>query len=147
MVGLRPCCRQQSETPLTHSCDEKPRPLPPVRRPKILPRVSAPFLKSDDPHSPAKDEAVIRKYRPAWRALLVAVLGAGALSGCYYDAYTGLWYAYPPYYYPYPVAYSYGPRYPYRYPPGPGPNPAQGYAPGAPPGNAPVQQTPLPPPS
>jgi hypothetical protein len=89
----------------------------------------------------------MRKYRRAWRAVLIAVLGTGALSGCYYDAYTGLWYAYPPYYYPYPMAYPYGPGYPYPYPPGPGPNRAQGYAPGAAPGNAPVQQSPLPPPS
>jgi len=89
----------------------------------------------------------MRKYRRAWRALLIALVGGSALSGCYYDAYTGLWYAYPPYYYPYPMAYPYGPGYPYPYPPGPGPNPAQGYAPGAPPGNAPVQQSPLPPPS
>ena len=102
----------------------------------------------------------MRKYRRVWRAALIALLGAGALSGCYYDAYTGLWYAYPPYYYPYPMAYPYGPGYPYPYPPpGPGPGPAQGYAPGGPPGqgpgpaqgytpgNAPVQQTPLPPPS
>ena len=85
-----------------------------------------------------------------WRAVLIAVVGAGALSGCYYDAYTGLWYAYPPYYYPYPMAYPYGPGYPYPYPPGPGPNPGQGPAPGygpgkPPPGNAPIQQAPLPP--
>jgi len=69
-----------------------------------------------------------------WRAMLIALVGAGALSGCYYDPFTGYWYAYPPYYYPYPM--------------GPGPNPAQGYAPGAPPpANAPVQRGPLPPPS
>ena len=106
----------------------------------------------------------MRRYRRVWRAVLIAVVGAGALSGCYYDAYTGLWYAYPPYYYPYPTAYPYGPGYPYPYPPGPGPNPPQGYPPGAPPagpgpnpmqdygagpppGNAPIQQAPLPPPS
>jgi hypothetical protein len=105
----------------------------------------------------------MRKYGRVWRAALIALLGAGALSGCYYDAYTGLWYAYPPYY-PYPMAYPYGPGYPYPYPLGPGPNPAQGYAPGAPPpglgpnpaqgygpgpspGNAPIQQAPLPPPT
>jgi len=77
-----------------------------------------------------------------WRAMLIALVGAGALSGCYYDPFTGYWYAYPPYYYPYPMAYPYG------YPSGPGPNPAQGYAPGAPPpANAPVQRGPLPPPS
>jgi hypothetical protein len=72
--------------------------------------------------------------------MLIALVGAGALSGCYYDPFTGYWYAYPPYYYPYPMAYPYG------YQLGPGPNPAQGYAPGTPPpGNAPVQRAPLPP--
>ena len=77
-----------------------------------------------------------------WRAMLIALVGAGALSSCYYDPFTGYWYAYPPYYYPYPMAYPYG------YPSGPGINPAQGYAPGAPPpANAPVQRGPLPPPS
>jgi hypothetical protein len=108
----------------------------------------------------------MRRYRRVCRAVLIALVGAGALSGCYYDAYTGLWYAYPPYYYPYPMAYPYGPGpgYPYPYPPGPGsnpaqgyglgapppglgPNPAQGYGPGPSPGNAPIQQAPLPPPS
>jgi hypothetical protein len=84
------------------------------------------------------------KYRRVWRAVLIALVGGGALSGCYYDAYTGLWYTYPPYYYPYPMAYPYGPGYPYPYPPGP--NPAQGYAPGSPPpADAPVQRGPLPP--
>ena len=93
---------------------------------------------------------MIKKYRRVGRALLIAALGVGALSGCYYDAYTGLWYTYPPYYYPYPypMAYPYGQAYPYPYPPGQGPNPAQGYAPPAgPPGNAPIQQAPLSPPS
>jgi hypothetical protein len=89
---------------------------------------------------------LIRKYRRVWQAVLIALLGAGALSGCYYDAYTGLWYAYPPYYYPYPMA-PYGPGYPYPYPPGPGPGPGPGYGPGVPPSNAPIQQSPLPPPS
>ena len=90
----------------------------------------------------------MRKYWRTVRAVLIAVVGGGALCGCYYDAYTGLWYAYSPYYYPYPMAYPYGPGYPYSYPPGPGPNPAQGYGPGSPPPtNAPVQQSPLPPPS
>ena len=106
----------------------------------------------------------MRKYRRLWRAVLIALAGAGALSGCYYDPYTGYWYGYPPYYtYPYPTAYPYGTGYPYPYPPGPGPgpaqgpppgygpgpgpNPAQGYAPGSPPPtNAPLQQSPLPPP-
>lgn len=84
------------------------------------------------------------RFHRTWRAMLIALVGAGALSGCYYDPYTGYWYAYPPYYYPYPMAYPYGPGYPYAYPPGP--NPAQGFAPGsAPPANAPVQRAPLPP--
>ena len=90
----------------------------------------------------------MKRYRRVWRAVLIAVLGAGALSGCYYDAYTGLWYAYPPYYpYPYPMAYPYAPGYPYPYSPGQGQYPPQGYAPGTQPGNAPVQSGPLPPPS
>ena len=83
-----------------------------------------------------------------WRAMLIALVGA-ALSGCYYDPFTGYWYTYPPYYYPYPTAYPYGPTYPYGSPLGPGPNPAQGaapeYPPGPPPGDAPVQRAPLPP--
>ena len=85
------------------------------------------------------------RCRRVWRAMLIALVGAGALSGCYYDPYTGYWYPYPPYY-PYPMAYPYPPQYPYPYPPAA--NPAPGYAPGtAPPANGPVQQTPLPPPS
>ena len=97
----------------------------------------------------------MRRCRRVWRAMLIAVAGAGALSGCYYDPYTGYWYGYPPYY-PYPMAYPYGPAYPYAYPPGQTPNPAQGPNPPQqpnpaqgyePPENAPIQQTPLPPPS
>jgi 2-(1,2-epoxy-1,2-dihydrophenyl)acetyl-CoA isomerase len=104
------------------------------------------FLEKRRPCSPAKDEGAMTTYRRLWRAILVAVIGAGALSGCYYDAYTGLWYSYPPYYYPYPypMAYPYGPGYPNPYPAGQGPNPAPGY-PSGPPGSAPVEQTPLPP--
>jgi hypothetical protein len=91
----------------------------------------------------------MKRFGRVWRAMLIALIGAAALSGCYYDPYTGYWYGYPPYY-PYPMASPYGPGYPYPYPPVP--NPAaqgyQGYAPGtAPPSNAPIQQTPLPPPS
>jgi hypothetical protein len=110
----------------------------------------------------------MRRYGRVWRAVLIALTGAGALSGCYYDPYTGGWYASPPYY-GYPPAYPYGPGYPYPYPPGQGPNPGQGYPPGQgpnpaqgyppgqgpnpaqgyppgmpPPGNAPVQRAPLP---
>ena len=89
----------------------------------------------------------MRRRRRVWRAMLIALAGAGALSGCYYDPFTGYWYAYPPYY-AYPMAYPYGPAYPYPYPPGQTPYPAQGYAPGTtPPGNAPIQQAPLPPPT
>ena len=71
----------------------------------------------------------MRRYGRVWRAVLIALAGAGALSGCYYDPYTGGWYASPPYY-AYPMAYPYGPGYPYPYPPGQRPNPAQGYPPG-----------------
>jgi hypothetical protein len=96
------------------------------------------------------------RRRRVWRAMMIAVVGAGALSGCYYDPYTGYWYGYPPY--PYPWAYPYASGYPYPYPPPANPapgsnprqgsNPAQGYGPPAgPPENAPIQQTPLPPPS
>jgi hypothetical protein len=91
----------------------------------------------------------MRRSRRLWRAMLIALAGAGALSGCYYDPFTGYWYAYPPYYYPYPMAYPYGPGYPYGNPLGPGPSPTQGYPPGyppgPPPGSAPVQRAPLPP--
>jgi hypothetical protein len=72
-----------------------------------------------------------------WRALLVVLVSAGALSGCYYDPYTGGYYPYPPYPYPY------HPPYPYPAPPPPA-NPAIGIPPAL---NAPVQQTPLPPPA
>ncbi|MGH7062470.1 MAG: hypothetical protein ACREET_00170 [Stellaceae bacterium] len=72
-----------------------------------------------------------------WRAMLIALAGAGALSGCYYDPYTGGYYPYPPYPSPYP--YPYRPAYPYPPPPLPG-----NMAP--PPANAPIQQAPLPPP-
>jgi hypothetical protein len=76
--------------------------------------------------------------RRLWWAVLIVLASAGALSGCYYDPYTGGYYPYPPYPYPYP----YRPPYPY---PGPLPpaNPAAGIPPSS---NGPVQQTPLPPP-
>jgi hypothetical protein len=71
-----------------------------------------------------------------WRwAALVGLASMAALSGCYYDPYTG-------YFYPYPTPYPYGAPpsfYPYGNPP-----PASYGAP--PPENAPVQQAPLPPP-
>jgi hypothetical protein len=69
-----------------------------------------------------------------WRALLIVAASTGGLRGCYYDPYTGAYYSYPPYPYPYP--YAYRPSYPYPAPPPP--------SPASP--NAPVQQTPLPPP-
>jgi len=74
----------------------------------------------------------MRQRRSRW-VPLAALAAATALSGCYYDPYTGYFYPYPP---PPPYPYSYGapPPYPYRPPPPP-----------APPGNAPVQQRPLPP--
>jgi hypothetical protein len=73
--------------------------------------------------------------RLRWAALL-ALAAAGALSGCYYDPYTGWYYPYPP-----------PPPYPYA---GPPPNTANGQPPGPPatpppPTNGPVMQTPLPP--
>jgi hypothetical protein len=68
-------------------------------------------------------------------AALVAVASAAALSGCYYDAYTGYFYPYPPPY-PYGAPPAYYPYYtPPSYPRAPPPT-----------GGAPVQQTPLPPP-
>ena len=67
-----------------------------------------------------------------WARVLFVLASAAALSGCYYDPYTGGYYPYPPYPYPYP----YRPPYPYPYPAPPPPaNP-----------NAPFQQTPLTPP-
>jgi hypothetical protein len=106
----------------------------------------------------------MRNTRRIWRAGLIALVGAGALSGCYYDAYVGYWRPYP-WYYP----YAYGNPY-YAYPPPPPANPPVGYPPPAagypppsagypsppagysPPGaatppNEPVQRAPLPPPS
>jgi hypothetical protein len=89
----------------------------------------------------------MRNSRRLWRAILIALAGAGALAGCYYDPYTGYSYPYPPY--PYPPAYPYGYGYRYPPPPGPGANPAPGAAPYniAPPANAPIQSAPLPPPA
>jgi hypothetical protein len=104
----------------------------------------------------------MRRCWPRGRVILIALVlvGAGALSGCYYDPYSGYWYTYPPY--PYPWAYPYAYRYPYPYQPPP--NPAPGYSqpetpgytpPGTPtypppgtaaPSNEPVQRAPLPPP-
>jgi hypothetical protein len=89
----------------------------------------------------------MRNSRRFWRVMLIALAGAGALSGCYYDPYTGYSYPYPPY--PYPWGYPYGYGYSYPPPPGPGANPAaRGAAPysGAPSANPPIQSAPLPPP-
>ena len=94
----------------------------------------------------------MRGFRRIWWVVLIALVGAGALSGCYYDAYTGYWRP-SPWYYPYAWSYPY-----YGYPPPPPPpaNPPAGYPPpaaGYPPPeaptplNAPVQRAPLPPPS
>jgi hypothetical protein len=80
---------------------------------------------------------MMQRFR-LWLAMLVLLAGAGALSGCYYDPNTGGYYPYPPY--PYPSQ----PAYPYPVAP---PPPSAYPGPGAPPpSNAPVQQTPLPPP-
>jgi hypothetical protein len=95
----------------------------------------------------------MRDTRRIWRAVLIALVGAGALSGCYYDAYTGYWRPYPGYYpsvgyypfpWPYPPAYS-----PYLASPPPQPNSTPGYAPPgyAPGAEAPVERVPLPPPA
>jgi hypothetical protein len=78
-----------------------------------------------------------------WRATLIVLASAGGLAGCYYDPYTGAYYSYPPYPYGYPYRPLYPSPYPYPYPyppPPPAANP-----PAASP-NAPVEQTPLPPP-
>ena len=94
----------------------------------------------------------MRDISRRWRAVLIALVGAGALSGCYYDAYAGYWRPYPGYYpnlgyYPFP--WPYPPTYsPYFDSPPPQPNPAPGYAPQtAPPADAPVERAPLPPPA
>jgi hypothetical protein len=87
----------------------------------------------------------MRRCRRIGRAVLIALVGTGALSGCYYDVYTGYWRPYP-WYYPYPYGYTY--PYPspyYAYPPPPAQAPAPGGA--APQHNAPVQRAPLPPPA
>jgi hypothetical protein len=54
------------------------------------------------------------------RSMLIVAADAAGLSGCYYDAYAGAYYSFPPY--PYPFAYPdpYRPPYPY---PNPGPLP------------------------
>ena len=60
-----------------------------------------------------------------WRAVLIAAVGAGALSGCYYDPYLGYYHWGPPY----PWGYgAYG--YPYGYQPA-APPAAAGTAPGS----------------
>jgi hypothetical protein len=76
----------------------------------------------------------MRRWR-LWCALLIVFASAAALSGCYYDPYTGYYYSYP--FYPYPYPY----RPPYPYPPPPPTNPATGTPPAP---NAPIQQAPLP---
>jgi hypothetical protein len=71
-----------------------------------------------------------------WAAWLALAGAAAALSGCYYDPYTGWYYPYPP-----------PPPYPYAPPPAPyGAPPGNPPAAAPPPGNGPVTQTPLPPP-
>jgi hypothetical protein len=77
----------------------------------------------------------MRRLRLRWAALF-GLASAAALSGCYYDPYTG-------YFYPYPPPYPWGAP-PFYYPYGA----PHSYPPAAPPpaGNAPVEQTPLPPP-
>jgi hypothetical protein len=69
--------------------------------------------------------------RRVWRAVLVGAAGAGALSGCYYDPYSGYYYPYSTspwgYYYPYGYRNGYPPP---SLPPAPGPTP-YGAAPSA----------------
>lgn len=85
-----------------------------------------------------------------WAAWLALAGAAAALSGCYYDPYTGWSYPYPP-----PPPYPYAPPAAYGAPPpaayGTPPPAAYGAPPAAaygapPPGRGPVTQTPLPPP-
>ena len=94
----------------------------------------------------------MRGFRRIWWAVLIAFVGAGALSGCYYDYYTGYWRPYP-WYYPYAWSYPYygypPPPPPPGYPPSGYPPPQAGHPPPAAttPPNEPVQRSPLPPPS
>src|SRR5215471_1769702 len=125
----------------------RPRALPLAPRPRILPKGCAPFGKNAGPYSAVREDAM-RRCRRVWRAILIALVGAGALSGCYYDPYTGYWYGYPPYPYPYPGAYPYAYRYPYPYPspttPAPGyGQPGYGQPGTTEPPNGPVQRAPL----
>ena len=109
-----------------------------------------PFSKSAGPYSPGNEDTM-RSDRRLWRAVLIALVGAGALSGCYYDAYTGYWRPYP-WYYPMPGVIRITPT-----PPPPPPARSAGGIPPPPAGyplsrdgsapNAPVQRAPLPPPS
>lgn len=88
------------------------------------------------------------KFRRLRWKLLVALAGAGLLSGCYYYPY-----GYYPWGYPYPQPYAWGspysPGYPYP-PPGAPPPPAEPaalpppVAGTAPPLDTPVQRMPLP---
>ena len=78
----------------------------------------------------------MRRLSLRWAALF-GLAGTAALSGCYYDPYTGYFSPYPP-----PLYYPYGappPYYPYGAPPQHSAVPPSA-------GNVPVQQTPLPPP-
>jgi hypothetical protein len=81
----------------------------------------------------------VRRWRLP-RAALLALASAAALSGCYYNPYTG-------YFSPYPPPYPYGAP-PYYYPYGESGSYPRAYPPQAPPyaGTAGVEQVPLPPP-
>jgi hypothetical protein len=70
------------------------------------------------------------RLRPA---ALFVLASAAALSGCYYDPFTGYFYPYPP-----PLPYGPPPYYPSSAPPYPRAEPP-------PAGAGAVQQTPLPP--
>jgi hypothetical protein len=78
----------------------------------------------------------MRRRRWRWATVLALAGVAAALSGCYYDPYTGWYYPYPP---PPPYPYASPPPAPYAAPPA---NPSGA----APPANGSVTQTPLPPP-
>jgi hypothetical protein len=79
----------------------------------------------------------MRRRRLRWMTLL-ALASAAALSGCYWDPYTGYLYPYAP-----AAPYPYGAPPPY---PNGAPPPYPDGNGGPPPGNGPVQQTPLAPP-
>jgi hypothetical protein len=77
------------------------------------------------------------RYCRNWQAILIALAGAGMLSGCYYDPNTGLTSPYPP-----PYGYP-QPPYGYQQPPGEAGMPPPG-GPGMPPQGEPTVGAPGP---